>query len=196
MPPSSWGLLPRIALRINAPAGGYRRTVPQLQLLRPDHASAVMAFELANRAFFATAISDRGDAYFEHFSERHNELVAEQDAGIGAFYLLVDGDASVLGRFNLIFGPQDTAVLGYRVAQHVGGRGVATAAVRELCDLAFTRHGVRTLRAATSHSNVASQRVLAKAGFVFVGPAESADIGGKSGSWYQRDLTVESRPDE
>ena len=77
-----------------------------------------LEFELANRAFFATAISDRGDAYFEHFSERHNELVAEQEAGIGAFYLLVDGDASVLGRFNLTFGPQHTATLGYRVAQH------------------------------------------------------------------------------
>ena len=43
--------------------------VPELQLLRPDHASVVMAFELANRAFFATAISDHGDAYFEHFTE-------------------------------------------------------------------------------------------------------------------------------
>lgn len=154
-----------------------------------------MAFELANRAFFATAISDRGDAYFEHFTERHNKLVAEQEAGIGAFYLLVDGDASVLGRFNLIFGSQDTAILGYRVAQHIAGRGVATASVRELCRLAATRHGVRRLRAATSHSNVASQRVLIKAGFVPVGPAEPADLGGKSGTWYERDLTVESPPD-
>ena len=78
--------------------------MPELQLLRPDHASAVLAFELANRAFFATSISDRGDAYFEHFTERHNGLVAEQEAGIGAFYLLIDGASSVLGRFNLIFG--------------------------------------------------------------------------------------------
>jgi [ribosomal protein S5]-alanine N-acetyltransferase len=43
------------------------------------------------------------------------------------------------------------------------------------------------LRAATSCDNVASQRVLAKAGFVPVGPA---DIGGKPGTWYQRDLEV------
>lgn len=63
----------------------------------------VRAFELANRAFFATAISDRGDAYFEHFDERHSEMVAEQEAGTGAFYLLIDADTSVLGRFNLFF---------------------------------------------------------------------------------------------
>jgi ribosomal-protein-alanine N-acetyltransferase len=149
----------------------------------------VLAFELANRAFFARSISDRGDAYFEHFTERHNELVAEQEAGIGAFYLLVDGDSSVLGRFNLTFGPEDTAELGYRVAQHACGHGVATATVRDLCDLAATRHGVRTLRAATAHSNAASQRVLTKAGFLPVGPAEPNALGGKSGTWYQRDLT-------
>ncbi|PZS35859.1 MAG: GNAT family N-acetyltransferase [Pseudonocardiales bacterium] len=170
--------------------------MPELQLLRPDHASAVMAFELANRAYFATAVSDRGDAYFEHFTERLDELVADQEAGIGAFYLLVDDDSSVLGRFNLEFGPAGTAELGYRVAQQVCGQGVATATVRDLCHLAATRHGMRTLRAATAHSNAASQKVLTKAGFVPVDPAEPADLGGKPGTWYQRDLTVESRPDE
>jgi ribosomal-protein-alanine N-acetyltransferase len=149
-----------------------------------------MAFELANRAFFATAVSDRGDAYFEHLTERLDELVADQEAGIGAFYLLVDSDSSVLGRFNLEFGPAGTAELGYRVAQHMCGQGVATAAVRELCHFAATRHGVRTLRAATAYTNAASQRVLAKAGFVPIGPAQPADLGGRLGTWYQRDMTV------
>jgi len=152
-----------------------------------------MAFELANRAFFAAAVFDRGDVYFEHFTERLDELVADQEAGIGAFYLLVDSDSSVLGRFNMEFGPAGTAELGYRVAQHMCGQGVATATVRELCRLAATRHGVRTVRAATAHTNAASQRVLTKAGFVPIGPAEPADLGGKPGTWYQRDLTVESR---
>ena len=65
---------------------------------------------------------------------------------------------------------------------------MATATVQELCRLAATRHGLRTLRAAASHDNAASQRVLAKAGFVPVGPAGPADLGGKPGSWYERDL--------
>jgi ribosomal-protein-alanine N-acetyltransferase len=68
---------------------------------------------------------------------------------------------------------------------------VATAAVRELCRLAAGRHGLRILWAATSRDNAASQRVLAKAGFVAVGPADPADIGGKPGTRYQRDLDVE-----
>ncbi len=150
-----------------------------------------MAFELANRAFFAAAVADRGDAYFEHFAERLNVLVADQEAGIDAFYLLVDDDSSVLGRFNLELCPAGTAELGYRVAQQVCGQGVATAAVRDLCHLAAIRHGVRVLKAATAHSNAASQKVLTKAGFVPIGPAGPADLGGKQGTWYQRDLTVE-----
>ena len=105
--------------------------------------------------------------------------------------MLVAEDGSVLGRFNLNFSGDGTAELGYRVAQHVAGRGVATATVRELCRLAAARHGLRTLRAATSRENVASQRVLAKAGFVPVGPADPADLGGKAGTWYQRDLVLE-----
>jgi [ribosomal protein S5]-alanine N-acetyltransferase len=166
----------------------------ELQQLRAGHADAVLAFERANRAWFAASISDRGDEFFERFPDGFRALLADQDAGHGAYYVLVDPDGAVLGRFNLFLdagtgdgGPGDgVANLGYRVAQHVAGQGLATAAVLELCPLAASRHGVHTLRAATSHGNVASQRVLVKAGFVPVGPAGPADLGGKTGTWYER----------
>ena len=162
--------------------------MPELQRLRVGHAPAVLAFELANRAYFAASISDRGDEFYDQFTERHDALLAEQEAGIGAFYVLVAEDGSVLGRFNLYRLRDGTAELGYRVAERVAGRGVATAVVRELCRLAVSRHGLRQLRAATSNANVASQKVLTKAGFVAVGPADPAHIGGKPGTWYERDL--------
>jgi ribosomal-protein-alanine N-acetyltransferase len=165
--------------------------VPELQRLHAGHAPAVLAFELANRAYFAAFISDRGDAFFDQFTERHSALLAEQEAGTCAWYVLVAEDGSVLGRFNLYDLKDGTAAVGYRVAQHVAGHGVATAAVRELCRLAAERHGLRTLRAATSRQNVASQKVLAKAGFVPVGPADPADLGGKPGTWYQLDLAAD-----
>jgi len=163
--------------------------VPELQRLRADHAPAVLAFELANRAYFAASISDRGDEYFDQFTERHRALLAEQEACMGAYYVLVAGDGAVLGRFNLIFSGDSTAELGYRVAQHAAGRGVATATVRELCELAAAQFGLRTIRAAVSSENAASQKVLLKAGFAPAGPADPAHIGGKPGTWYQRNLT-------
>jgi len=162
--------------------------VPRLERLQAGHAPAVLAFERDNRTYFAASISDRGDEFFAEFPSRYGAMLAEQEAGTGAFYVLVAEDGSVLGRFNLYGLADGTAVLGYRVAQRAAGRGVATASVRELCQIAAARHGLRTLRAATSHDNAASQRVLAKAGFVPVGPAAPADLGGKSGTWYQRDL--------
>ena len=159
--------------------------MPELQRLRAGHAPAVLAFERANRAYFATLISDRGDAFFDHFSEQYHALLAQQEAGTCALYVLVGEDGTVLGRFNLYDVKDGTAELGYRVAQHVAGHGVATAAVQELCRLAAARYGLRTLRAATTYDNVASQKVLAKTGFVPAGPAEP---GGRPGTWYQRDL--------
>ena len=162
--------------------------MPELQRLRADHATAVLAFELANRAYFATLISDRGDAFFDHFSEQYHALLAQQEAGTCALYVLVGEDGTVLGRFNLYDLKDGTAELGYRVAQHVAGRGVATAAVQELCRLAAARYGLRRLRAATTYDNVASQKVLTKAGFVPAGPAEP---GGRPGIWYQRDLATD-----
>ncbi len=166
--------------------------MPELERLHAGHAPAVLAFELANRAYFAASVSDRGDEYFDQFADLYSALLAEQEAGIGAFYVLVAEDGSILGRFNLYRFEEGTAELGYRVAQHVAGRGVGTAAVRELCRLAVARHGLHTLRAATSRHNVASRRVLAKAGFVPVGPADPADLGGKPGTWYQLDLVLQS----
>ncbi|GAQ60720.1 GNAT family N-acetyltransferase [Streptomyces scabiei] len=162
--------------------------MPELKRLHVRHAPAVLAFERANRAYFAASVADRGDDFFDRFADRYNALLAEQEAGICAFHVLLAEDGSVLGRFNLVDIEDGGAVLGYRVAQHVTGRGVATATVGQLCLLAASRHGLRTLRAATAHENLASQRVLVKAGFVRTGPAEPADLGGKSGTWYRRDL--------
>jgi ribosomal-protein-alanine N-acetyltransferase len=163
--------------------------MPSLVQLQAGHAPAVLAFELANRAYFAASISDRGDDYFDQFTARFRALLVDQEAGLCAFYLLVAEDDSVLGRFNLYRFSDGTAELGYRVAQHVTGRGFATRSVQELCLLAASRHRLHTLRAATSHQNAASQHVLTNAGFVPIGPADPVDLGGKPGTWYQRDLT-------
>ncbi|MEU4011502.1 GNAT family N-acetyltransferase [Streptomyces pseudogriseolus] len=170
--------------------------MPELQRLDAGHAPAVLAFELANRAYFAASVPDRGDAFFDRFTDRFDALLAEQDAGVCAFHVLVAEDGSVLGRFNLVDIEDETAELGYRVAQHVAGRGVATATAREPCRLAVSVYGLRTLRAAIVHRNVASQRVLVKAGFVPVGPVDPAHMGGKAGTWYQRDLVDTAASDD
>ncbi len=159
----------------------------QLQLVSPKHESAVLAFEMDNRAYFAKSISDRGDSFFEQFSDRHRELMAEQEAGAGAFYVLADGNGAVVGRFNLYDLSDGTARVGYRVAEQVSGHGVATTGLRGLCRIAREDFGLRTLTAATSNENIASQRVLLKSGFAYVAPTE---VGGRQGALFDIDLVT------
>ena len=161
--------------------------MPELQPLRSDLEDAVLAFERENRTYFTRSINDRGDAFFDEFAERHRELLAEQHAGRGAFFVLVDELGAVVGRFNLYDIENGSAVVGYRVAERVAGRGTATSGVRSLCRIACDDIGLRRLTAVVSDQNAASQRVLVKAGFTAVGPAE---VGGLPGSEFEVDLEV------
>jgi ribosomal-protein-alanine N-acetyltransferase len=154
----------------------------ELQRLRPAHEAAVRDFELANRAYFARSISDRGDDFYENFAERYTAILAEQEAGASIFHVLVDEHETVVGRFNLYDILDGTAQVGYRVAQRVSGRGVATFGLQGLCRLAREDYRLRTLWATASNENVASQRMLARAGFIVIGPTE---IGGRQAAQYK-----------
>ncbi|MBT2438805.1 GNAT family N-acetyltransferase [Streptomyces sp. ISL-36] len=157
----------------------------ELQLLRPEHAPAVYAFERANRGYFAASVPDRGDTYFEEFEERHQALLDEQGTGTILFHVLVGEGGEILGRFNLVDVADGSAELGYRVAEKAAGRGVATAGVRELCRLAVEVYGLRTLRAATTLDNPGSRAVLGRVGFGAVG---SVTLDGRPGTSYELDL--------
>lgn len=159
--------------------------MPELQLLRPDHAPAILAFEQENRAYFAASIPDRGDEYFARFEERHRALLAEQDAGICYFHVVAGDAGEVLGRVNLFDVADGGADLGYRIAERAAGRGLATWAAREICGLAATGYGLTFLRAATTLDNTASRAVLARAGFTVTGETR---LSGHPGLTYLRRL--------
>ena len=154
----------------------------KLQNVRAEHETLVLQFELENRVYFCASINDRGDEFFEKDAERHRDLLAEAEAGVCAYFVLVDDNGTVVGRFNLYDLVDDTADVGYRVAERVSGRGVATSGLRELIQIAREKFGLRALRASTSDENAASQRVLANAGFLAMRPAE---VGGKRGTCYE-----------
>ncbi|MFI6700250.1 GNAT family N-acetyltransferase [Streptomyces sp. NPDC050509] len=159
--------------------------MPEIQRLRAGHAAALLAFERENRAYFAASIPDRGDAYFARFEERHRALLAEQEAGVCHFHLLVDGDGAVWGRVNLVDVADGAAELGFRVAERVAGRGVASAGVRRVCELAVAEYGLSSLRASAAVDNAGSRAVLARTGFTHVGEVE---LNGRPGLRFVREL--------
>ena len=67
--------------------------------------------------------------------------------------------------------------LGYGVADAARGKGVATAAVRQMLVRAFADRGVREVYAETAVDNPASRRVVEKAGFNHIGQRDSEEDG-------------------
>jgi ribosomal-protein-alanine N-acetyltransferase len=165
--------------------------MPELQRLRPEHAPALLAFERENRDYFAKHVPDRGDAYFVEFDARHTALLTEQDAGTCHFHVLVGGEGEILGRVNLVDvdAADGEAELGYRIAESATGRGLATSAVRQVCDLAGAEYGLRALRASADADNGGSRAVLVRSGFVVVGEVD-VDGRGRIEVRYRRDTSV------
>lgn len=161
--------------------------MPELQRLRLDHASALLAFERENRAYFAASVPDRGDAYFAEFADRHLALLAEQESGRCHFHVLVAEDGAILGRVNLVDAADGSAALGYRIAEKATGQGLATTGVHAACTLAATAYGLTALHAATTHDNPASRTVLTRVGFVPVGETTLDD---RPGTCFRLDLTA------
>jgi ribosomal-protein-alanine N-acetyltransferase len=159
--------------------------MPELQLLRADHAPALLAFELENRAYFAAWVPDRGDDYFATFADEHDQLLAAQAEGTGFFHVLVRPDASIVGRVNLFEVADGCADLGFRIAERAVGQGLATAAVRQMFTLAAAEYGLSALRAQARVENVGSRAVLTRTGFV---PTGETVLSGLPGITYRREL--------
>lgn len=159
--------------------------MPELELLRADHAPALLAFERENRAYFAASIPDRGDEFFDEYAERHAQWLGMQAAGTDYFHVLVGDDGSIIGRVNLVMIEDGSAELGYRIAQKAAGRGLASAAVAEAIELAADEYGLCELRARVTFDNEASRKVLDRNGFVAVGVLT---LNNKPAASYLREL--------
>jgi ribosomal-protein-alanine N-acetyltransferase len=164
----------------------YLASVPIIEHLRLDHAAAVLAFERENRSYFTTSISDRGDDYFAEFDERFRDLLAEQEAAVCHFHVIIGDNGDVLGRVNLVDVADGAAELGFRIAEKAAGQGLATAAVRQVCAMAARDYGLRTLRASAADDNAGSRTVLSRVGFVPTG--QEVLLAGRRGHRYRLSL--------
>ncbi|MCC0098750.1 GNAT family N-acetyltransferase [Streptomyces flavotricini] len=168
---------------MNAPAAASAWT---LESLRADHAPALLDFERRNRAYFARTVPDRGDAYFASFADRHRALLAEQESGLSRFHVLVTRQGELAGRVNLVDIEDGGAELGYRIGESAAGRGLATAAVAEICRVARSAYGLSRLVAVTTLDNPGSMAVLRRNGFT---QAETVTVDGRPGVRHERPLT-------
>ncbi|MFE6761868.1 GNAT family N-acetyltransferase [Streptomyces sp. NPDC057689] len=142
----------------------------------PADAASLAVSLTRSRTYMRPWEPERPDSFYTEQGQRERlaALLADREAGRVMPWVLADAEDRVVGGFNLnaiVLGPLRSAVLGYWVDVELAGRGLATAAVRTICDLARNELRLHRIEAGTVLHNAASQRVLAKCGFEEYGVA-------------------------
>jgi ribosomal-protein-alanine N-acetyltransferase len=139
-----------------------------LRALEADDADAVLQFELKHKNFFEQKIEARPDEFYQPKAVQQHiaEFLLLKQQALAWPALIFNAQAELIGRANLKDIDQRTAsaYVGYRIAQHWSGKGVASFALAGLIEQA-KQMGLTLLFACVSTENPASARVLTKAGF-------------------------------
>jgi ribosomal-protein-alanine N-acetyltransferase len=146
------------------------------RLITPDDAPALAQLLRLNRDFLAPWEPLRADDYFTEDAQRIGiqDALREHEQGRNLPLVIVDEEASVIGRITLngiVRGAFQSCSVGYWVSQPEGGRGVATAALKQVISVAFGELGLHRIQGETLLDNFASQKVLERNGFVRIGMA-------------------------
>jgi [ribosomal protein S5]-alanine N-acetyltransferase len=150
--------------------------MPVTRLVTPDDAPVLAELLRVNRDFLAPWEPIRDDDSFTAEGQRTTirSALERYRHGITVPSVILDESGSVVGRITLndiVRGAFQSCHLGYWLSAAANGRGLATAAVRDMIRLAFSELGLHRIQAGTLLHNVRSQRVLERTGFVRFGVA-------------------------
>jgi ribosomal-protein-alanine N-acetyltransferase len=150
--------------------------VSATRLVTLDDVPALAEVLRVSRDFLAPWEPIRGDDYFTvegQLAVIRNAL-AQHEQGSALPHVILDDSGRLAGRITLngiVRGPFQSCSVGYWVGVTHTGRGLATAAVRDILGVAFGELGLHRVQAETLLHNVRSQRVLKRNGFVRIGMA-------------------------
>jgi ribosomal-protein-alanine N-acetyltransferase len=137
-------------------------------LLSTD-AESLLKFEVENREWFETHIDPRAPSFYslQGVKEHIQSYLDGLAAGSWQPFVIEDGNGQIVGRANLkdINLPLGSAEVGYRIARHACGQGLATLALKHLIVEAKSRWQLTQLIAEVYEENSASRKVLERCGF-------------------------------
>jgi ribosomal-protein-alanine N-acetyltransferase len=140
-----------------------------------SHAGDLAALFAAQREHLAPYDPRREPGFYTRAGQRARLTAVERDRDAGVAYrcLIFEGRelAGEIALSNVVRRSFQSANLGYWVAAERCGRGVASAAVAAICELAFGELELHRLEAGTLLHNVGSQIVLDRNGFCAFGVA-------------------------
>ena len=146
-----------------------------LRVSREEDAAALAAAYVRNRGHLAQWDPTRTEDFYTEEGQlvRIRESLALRERETALPLLFVEGD-TVLGVLNLtsiVRGPFQSAVVGYWLDRDHTGRGLASAALKAVIEVARDDYGLHRLEAGTLLHNRASQSVLNRNGFERIGVA-------------------------
>ena len=133
------------------------KLMAMIRLVTVDDAPVLGELLMANREFLAPWQPTLPEGFFTAHGQREaikNALI-EHERGITSPNLILD-DGRIVGRVtlsNIVRGPFQSCNLGYWVDSGHNGRGLGTAAVREILDLGFGPLGLHRVEAGTLRHN-------------------------------------------
>jgi [ribosomal protein S5]-alanine N-acetyltransferase len=158
-----------------------RMPQPVIELVVPDLAllEAAIADPEALRRLLDADVAEGWSGFPEALRRTRDAVAADADSmRWGTRLFLFRVPRTLIGWGGFKGAPRDgEAELGYEIAPGWRGRGLATAAVRELLREAFGVPEVRTVIAHTEAGPGPSVRVLEKAGFVREGEVPDDEVG-------------------
>src|SRR5215469_2646015 len=146
------------------------------RLVALDDAPVLAEVLRVSRDFLAPWEPVRSDDYFTAGGQLAiiRDVLERHARGAALPHVILDGSGGVAGRITLsgiVRGPFQSCSMGYWVSVTAAGRGLATAAVREMVRVAFDELRLHRVQAETLLHNVRSQRVLKRNGFRRIGMA-------------------------
>ncbi|MFN2490480.1 MAG: GNAT family N-acetyltransferase [Actinomycetota bacterium] len=170
-----------------------------LRSLRLSDASSVLDLRLRNRDFFRPFEPLQSERHFTLPGQREEIERCIEDADRDrryAFGVFARDDNEIVGRIalsNVSRGAWQNATIGYYVDRWRSGRGYATDAVRLALRFAFEVARLHRVQGAALPDNIASIRVLEKAGFRREGVAKSyIEINGR---WRDHEIFAITQED-
>jgi ribosomal-protein-alanine N-acetyltransferase len=146
------------------------------RLLTFDDVPALAELVRDNREFLAPWDPRHGEEYYTADGQQEvvRTVLARHQQGSALPHAILGEPGRVVGRITLsgiVRGSFQSCSMGYWVAADHNGRGLATAAVREIIGVAFDELRLHRIQAETLPHNVRSQRVLERNGFARIGLA-------------------------
>jgi [ribosomal protein S5]-alanine N-acetyltransferase len=135
-----------------------------LQALTPDAAAAMVAGDRSGQSW-AADYPTPGDRRIAAFALEGNVAFPTDGEPWGLYVVVEKSSGVAIGGIGFKSSPNERGEveIGYGICDSFQGRGVATEVVIAVCS--FAQRFARVILAETERANVASQRVLEKAGF-------------------------------